>query len=213
MDAGFLNEHLQLVFQTLSSVLAILASFSAVSYVSKLHQRQNDAIFTFLAQMHVRLQYIKLTLDKIDDISFFSCLTRGAFNDESTELSYQMLQNLEQWSKETLSFLSTAENQYPPNNGWLENLNDFVDLLTVCENLTKDGYYYWTENDLSEVKQEKLNVWKHNIDDMLEMIHIRQQYDEIRIMPFFRRVAFLARREWYNSRMYHFFSKLFRNLG
>lgn len=161
------------------NVIVIIGGILGLSYIKRMREKQSDATFSYLMRLNIRLKYFKIIFEKYrDDIMgrFYPENFRREPSVERMNLVDETIQNLSQQAEETLNFLRNEDNQLPAKKGWIENINQFIDLLISCEQLKNREYFIWTENeDIEKEKERHYEEIMKIINTLLKMVNERQK--------------------------------------
>lgn len=162
----------------LVNIVVIVGGVLGFNYIRKLREKQNDAVFSYLMKLNVRLKYFREILIRYEeDIMerYFPKGFRRGTSVDRTVLVRNTIKQLADRAEETLIFLQNEDNQLPAQDGWINSFNCFIDFLIDCEQLDQEEYFKWMESDDMEDKKKQYydNVIKH-IDILLKMVNERQ---------------------------------------
>ena len=172
-------------------VSAVIFSIFGVRYLVQLREKQNEAVFSYLARMRSRLNFILIILEK-DGTGILTYLKTGEDFDYDSRESMRdanLRKSLAEQAKLTLGFLSDTENQYPPEGlKWSHCMNSFYRLLFVCVNLASVRDSYWTKQESNETKEKEFLSWVEDTKIMLSLIEEKQALVEKRLSPIQKRI-------------------------
>lgn len=167
------------------NVVVIIGGILGLSYIKRMRDKQSDATFSYLMRLNIRLKYFKIFFEKYrDDIMgrFYPENYRREPSVDRMNLVEETIQNLSQQAEETLDFLRNEDNQLPAKSGWVDNINQFVELLINCEQLKNKEYFIWTENkDVEKEREEHYEEIMKIINTLLNMVNARQKELEDKI--------------------------------
>lgn len=168
--------------------IVIIGGVLGLSYIKRMREKQSDATFSYLMRLNIRLKYFKIIFEKYRDNimgRFYPETYRREPSVERMNLVEETIQDLSQQAKETLDFLRNEDNQLPAKKGWVENINQFIELLIICEQLKNREYFMWTENE--DIEKEKDGHYKEImkiINTLLNMVNERQKELENKIFKY-----------------------------
>ena len=135
-------EQVKTISEIIINITVIIAGIMAlppsVKYIKKLHEKKNDAVYCYLAQLLVYLRKMYFFLKENTDVINARFLPKGQRDNlpERIKKESWVKQNVPEQAKEFIEFLKRAPDQFPASNNWTSMYNDLIVFLIVSPTIT-----------------------------------------------------------------------------
>lgn len=180
------------VLDVLGSLIGIVASLAAFSFVHGLRAKQRAATFGFWSQLRMRLLRMKESLEKRPSLinNMYNTHARESFEEGSPSL--EEVKCFKELVAETGSFLNGAPEQMPAYVGWSDDFSVVADLISDI------ALYDIADSDTGFVdgsfpsRDEYCKKTCDSLNHMIEEIDSRQKKMERELEPWWRRLRLLV---------------------
>ena len=173
-DTSNLLEMILMISELIINLSLIAGGAYTISRIKRLRIKRDDAIFSFLQRLQIRVRRLNSTFKNHKEYLLDSLIVptkRSIGLDAPNSYIDNLANKFSKDASETITFLMNENDQIPLYNGWTEQCKILIEFLEAYSRIEDKNYFLWTDD---QNKESFFKVHSENMDMMIEKINARQ---------------------------------------